>query len=66
MERLIQERDELQDKVTKLEAFLANKDKAIEISGQEQYRLLLDQAHHMDCYLATVNERINKLQATID
>jgi hypothetical protein len=66
MDRLIRERDELQDKVTKLEAFLANKDKAIEISGMEQYELLNKQADAMLDYLIILNERINKLQATID
>jgi hypothetical protein len=66
MDRLIRERDELQDKLTKLEAFLANKTKAIEISGMEQYNLLIKQVDVMYDYLAILNERINKLQATID
>jgi hypothetical protein len=66
MDRLIRERDELQDKLTKLEAFLANKTKAIEISGMDQYNLLIKQVDVMYDYLAILNERINKLQATID
>jgi hypothetical protein len=66
MDRLIRERDELQDKLTKLESFLANKTKAIEISGMEQYNLLIKQVDVMYDYLAILNERINKLQATID
>ena len=66
MDRLIQERDELQEKLTKLEAFLSNKAKAIEISGMDQYNLLIKQVDVMYDYLAILNERINKLQATID
>jgi tetrahydromethanopterin S-methyltransferase subunit B len=66
MDRLIQERDELQEKLTKLEAFLANKAKAIEISGMDQYNLLIKQVDVMYDYLIILNERINKLQATID
>jgi hypothetical protein len=61
LDRLILERDELQDRHSKLESFLANKGRAIEISGQNQFDLLNQQEGHMRYYLHTLNERINDL-----
>lgn len=66
LERLIKERDELDTKLTKLNSFLSNPTKAVEISGIEQYALLCQQELHMKYYLGVLNERINNLLATID
>jgi hypothetical protein len=62
LDRLQKERDELSDKHVKLEAFLSNKEKAIQISGQAQYNLLLKQSHFMNEYLNILDHRLLLLQ----
>jgi hypothetical protein len=62
LDRLIKERDELQDKHAKLSSFLASKDKAIEISGEAQYDFMSSQLYHMAMYLQVLYARINHLQ----
>jgi hypothetical protein len=62
LDRLQIERDQLNEKATKLEAFLANKEKALEISGQVQYDLLLKQIKPMKSYLKILDERLFALQ----
>lgn len=66
LERLVKEKDELDSKLNKLNSFLSNKPKAIQISGQEQYTFLIHQADIMADYLTILNKRINNLLATID
>jgi hypothetical protein len=62
LDRLQKERDELSDKLVKLEAFISNKQKAIQISGQSQYDLLLKQSHFMNEYLNILDHRLILLQ----
>jgi hypothetical protein len=62
LDRLQKERDELSDKLVKLEAFISNKEKAIQISGQAQYDLLLKQSHFMNEYLNILDHRLVLLQ----
>lgn len=61
-DRLQKERDDLNEKATKLEAFLANKEKALQISGQVQYDLLLKQIKAMKSYLKILDERLFAFQ----
>ncbi len=62
LDRLQKERDELSDKLVKLEAFISNKEKAIQISGKPQYDLLLKQSHFMSEYLNILDHRLVLLQ----
>jgi hypothetical protein len=62
LDRLQKERDDLHEKRTKLDAFLQNKNKAIEISGKPQYDLLVKQRKHMDNYLEILDQRLFALQ----
>jgi hypothetical protein len=62
LDRLQKERDELSDKHVKLEAFISNKEKAIQISGQAQYDLLMKQSHFMNEYLNILDHRLLLLQ----
>ena len=62
MDRLIAERDQLQDRHTKLEAFLSDKEKATKISGPTQVAMLIEQYQHMFKYLNILDERILDLQ----
>ena len=61
-DRLLKERDELSDKLTKLEVFLSNPEKAKQISGEYQFELLVEQSVHMTSYLNILNERIIDLE----
>jgi predicted ATPase len=61
LDRLVKEKDELMDKHSKLESFLANKGRAIEISGQQQFDLLNEQEGYMRRYLEILEERISLL-----
>ena len=63
-ERLLKERDELSDKLTKLEGFLSNPEKAKQISGETQYDLLKKQAEHMAYYLNILDIRIIDLETS--
>lgn len=58
LDRLIQERDELREKYTRLHSFLLDKQKAIDIVGKEQHTLLVQQLHHMDAYASILDRRI--------
>jgi hypothetical protein len=62
LDRLQKERDELSDKLVKLEAFLSNKEKTIQISGQAQYDLLCNQSYFMNEYLNILDHRLILLQ----
>lgn len=57
VERMIVEKDELQDKVTKLENFI-NGEKFKELKGLEQV-YLKEQLKFMKCYLSVLRQRIN-------
>ena len=57
VERMIVEKDELQDKVTKLENFV-NGEKFKELKGLEQV-YLKEQLTHMRAYLSVLRQRIN-------
>ena len=57
VERMIVEKDELQDKVTKLENFV-NGEKFKELKGLEQV-YLKEQLKFMRCYLSVLRQRIN-------
>jgi len=54
------ERDELQEKLTKLVKFLTDEEKVNEIT-ELQFRLLHIQASAMETYLQTLNLRIDAL-----
>lgn len=58
--KLEAERDELEQKVNKLAAFLNDKERLAAVS-QEQKELLHQQYFHMFRYLATLNARISNL-----
>lgn len=62
-DRLVKERDELADKILKLESFLANQEKAIEISGHKQYEYLCLQKEHMAEYYGVLCERIEDIES---
>lgn len=57
VERMIVEKDELQDKVTKLENFI-NGEKFKELKGLEQV-YLKEQLKFMRAYLSVLRQRIN-------
>lgn len=57
VERMITEKDELQDKVTKLENFV-NEEKFKELKGLEQV-YLKEQLKFMRGYLSVLRQRIN-------
>lgn len=57
IERMIVEKNELQDKVTKLENFI-NGEKFKELKGLEQV-YLKEQLKFMKCYLSVLRQRIN-------
>ena len=57
VERMVKEKDELQDKVTKLEIFI-NGEKFKELKGLEQV-YLKEQLTHMRAYLSVLRQRIN-------
>lgn len=57
IERIVVEKDELQDKVTKLENFI-NGEKFKELKGLEQV-YLKEQLTHMRAYLSVLRQRIN-------
>ena len=57
IERMIVEKNELQDKVTKLENFM-NGEKFKELKGLEQV-YLKEQLKFMKCYLSVLRQRIN-------
>lgn len=58
--RLLNERDELKERLAKLEkALLANKFR-LKV-GQRQYNLMIKQCRHMKGYLSTLEERIKDL-----
>lgn len=61
-DRLLKERDELSDKLTKLEGFLSNPEKVKQISGEIQFELLVEQSVHMTSYLNILDERIIDLE----
>ncbi len=60
-DRLLKETKELRERLEKLQKFLSNKERAIEISGQFQYDLLIEQSEYMDKYLKILHTRINDL-----
>jgi len=62
LDRLQKERDELEEKTSKLYAFIENKEKAIDIVKQKQYDLLVKQHQHMTAYLQILEERLFDLQ----
>lgn len=61
MDRLIAERDQLSDRLLKLEGFLSNKEKATNISGPTQVAMLIEQYQHMAKYLNVLDQRIDNL-----
>ena len=61
IDRLIAERDQLSDRLLKLEGFLSNKTKATEISGPTQVAMLIEQYQHMAKYLNVLDQRIDNL-----
>ena len=61
MDRLIAERDQLCDKLLKLEGFLSDKENAAKISGQTQVAMLIEQHQHMFKYLNILDKRIEDL-----
>jgi len=61
IDRLIAERDQLSDRLIKLEGFLSNKTKATEISGPTQVAMLIEQYQHMAKYLNVLDQRIDDL-----
>jgi len=61
MDRLIAERDQLSDRLLKLEGFLSNEAKATEISGPTQVAMLIEQYQHMAKYLNVLDQRIDNL-----
>lgn len=63
-DRLLKERDELKEKVDKLDSFLSEPHKAMQVSGKTQYDLLLKQQYHMNEYLNTLNDRIIHLETS--
>lgn len=60
-DRLIAERDQLCDKLLKLEGFLSDKENAAKISGQTQVAMLIEQHQHMFKYLNILDKRIEDL-----
>lgn len=61
LDRLIQEQTELEDKITKLESFVINKEKAISISGELQFNYLTIQLNLMMGYNNVLRLRIKDL-----
>ncbi len=61
MDRLIAERDQLSDRLLKLEVFLSDKENAAKISGPTQVAMLIEQHHHMFKYLNILDKRIEDL-----
>lgn len=61
IDRLLAERDQLSDRLIKLEGFLSNKTKATEISGPTQVAMLIEQYQHMAIYLNILDKRIDNL-----
>ena len=61
MDRLIAERDQLSDRLLKLEVFLSDKENATKISGPTQVAMLIEQHHHMFKYLNILDKRIEDL-----
>lgn len=59
------EKRELDEKLTRLDSLLSDKDKAVESVGQEQYDLLVDQAGFMRGYSETLRRRIQRLDKQI-
>jgi hypothetical protein len=62
-DRLVREKDELGDKISKLQSFLANKEKAISISGHKQYEYLCLQKEVMAEYHDILVDRIIDIES---
>jgi len=57
-ERVKAEYDELDERLTKLRAFLDDEDKAIEIAGEDQAELMREQKDAMEQYLQILGHRL--------
>lgn len=58
--RLLNERDELKERLAKLEKALLTNKFRLKV-GQRQYNLMIKQCKHMKGYLSTLEERIKDL-----
>lgn len=63
-ERLVQERDELQERLTKLKDFLSTKEFLLHVNLTQQV-LLYSQSGLMQGYLNTLNKRIELLEQEV-
>lgn len=58
--RLLNERNELKERLAKLEKALLTNNFRLKV-GQRQYNLMIKQCRHMKGYLSTLEERIKDL-----